>query len=337
MTDAMAIPTLPTFADVERARQRLHGHAHRTPVLTSRTLDDMVGAQIFLKCENLQRMGAFKFRGAYNALSALPESVRAKGVVAYSSGNHAQAVALSARLLGMSATIVMPSNAPKAKLDATEGYGARVVRYDPREDRREVVAQQIVRDTGATLIPPFDHADVIAGQGTAAAELIEETGALDALLVCCGGGGLLTGSAIAAHTMSPGCRVIGVEPELGDDMTRTFRTKTPQRLSAAPDTIADGARTMGPGVLTFPLLLQHVDGMVTVSDADLIQAVRFAVLRLKLVIEPSGALGLAAMMSGKAGVSGRVGIIVSGGNVDAEMLRWILMDDADRPSVPPEP
>ena len=337
MTDAMAIPTLPTFADVERARQRLHGHAHRTPVLTSRTLDDMVGAQIFLKCENLQRMGAFKFRGAYNALSALPESVRAKGVVAYSSGNHAQAVALSARLLGMSATIVMPSNAPKAKLDATEGYGARVVRYDPREDRREVVAQQIVSDTGATLIPPFDHADVIAGQGTAAAELIEETGALDALLVCCGGGGLLTGSAIAAHAMSPGCRVIGVEPELGDDMTRTFRTKTPQRLSAVPDTIADGARTMGPGELTFPLLLQHVDGMVTVSDADLIQAVRFAVLRLKLVIEPSGALGLAAMMSGKAGVSGRVGIIVSGGNVDAEMLRWILMDDADRPSVPPEP
>jgi len=333
----MTEPTLPTFADVQVARERLKGQAHVTPVVTSRTLDAMVGAQLFLKCENLQRMGAFKFRGAYNALSALPADARAKGVVAYSSGNHAQAVALSARLLGMSATIVMPSNAPKAKLDATEGYGARVVRYDPGEDAREVVAAQIVAETGATLIPPFDHADVIAGQGTAAAELIEEVGPLDALLVCCGGGGLLTGSALAAHAMSPGCRVIGVEPELGDDMTRSFHTRTPQRLHAVPDTIADGARTMGPGALTFPLLLQHVDDMVTVSDADLVQAVRFAMLRLKLVIEPSGALGLAAMMSAKAGATGRVGIIISGGNVDAEMLRWILLDDALRPPVPPEP
>ena len=333
----MADPTLPTFADVERARQRLRGKAHQTPVITSRTLDSMVGAQVFLKCENLQRMGAFKFRGAYNALSALPLDVRSKGVVAYSSGNHAQAVALSARLLGMPATIVMPANAPRAKLDATEGYGARVVRYDPGEDKREVVAQQIVNDTGATLIPPFDHADVIAGQGTVAAEFIEEAGPLDALLVCCGGGGLLTGCAIAAHAMSPGCRVIGVEPELGDDMTRTFQTKTPQRLTSVPATIADGARTMGPGTLTFPLLLQHVDGMVTVSDADLVRAVRFALLRLKLVIEPSGALGLAAMMSGKAAVTGRVGIVISGGNVDAAMLRWILMEDGERPSIPPEP
>ena len=333
----MTDPALPTFADVERARERLRGQAHHTPVMTSRTLDTMVGARIFLKCENLQRMGAFKFRGAYNALSALPVEARDKGVVAYSSGNHAQAVALSARLLGMQATIVMPSNAPKSKLDATEGYGARVVRYDPAEDKREVVAQQIVRETGATLIPPFDHADVIAGQGTAAAELIEETGPLDALLVCCGGGGLLTGSAIAAHAMSPGCRVIGVEPELGDDMTRSFQTKTRQQLQKVPATIADGARTMAPGRLTFPLLLQHVDDMVTVSDTDLARAVRFALLRLKLVIEPSGALGLAAMMSGKAGVTGRVGIIISGGNVDAEMLRWILMEDGERPSAPPEP
>ncbi len=333
----MTEPILPTFADVVRARERLAGHAHRTPVVTSRTLNEMVGAQVFLKCENLQRMGAFKFRGAYNALSALPSSDRAKGVVAFSSGNHAQAVALSARLLGMPATIVMPANAPKSKLDATEGYGARVVRYDPSEDKREVVAQQIVAETGATLIPPFDHADVIAGQGTATAELIEEVGPLDALLVCCGGGGLLTGSAMAAHAMSPGCRVIGVEPELGDDMTRSFLTKTPQRLSRVPATIADGARTMGPGTLTFPLLLQHVDGMVTVSDDDLVNAVRFAMLRLKLVLEPSGALGLAAMMTGKAGVSGRVGIIISGGNVDPEMLRWILMEAGERPSAPPEP
>ena len=333
----MTEPVLPTYADVVRARERLAGHAHRTPVMTSQTLNALVGAQVFLKCENLQRMGAFKFRGAYNALSALPDADRARGVVAYSSGNHAQAVALSARLLGMPATIVMPSNAPKAKLDATEDYGARVVRYDPGEDKREVVAQQIVTETGATLIPPFDHADVIAGQGTATAELLEETGPLDALLVCCGGGGLLTGSALAAHAMSPGCRVIGVEPELGDDMTRSFHTRTPQRLNAVPATIADGARTMGPGALTFPLLLQEVNGMVTVTDDDLVAAVRFALLRLKLVIEPSGALGLAAMMSGKAHVSGRVGIIISGGNVDAEMLRWILMEDGERPSAPPEP
>lgn len=333
----MTEPVLPTFADVVRARERLAGHAHHTPVVTSRTLNAMVGAEVFLKCENLQRMGAFKFRGAFNALSALSASDRVRGVVAFSSGNHAQAVALSARLLGMQATIVMPANAPKSKLEATEGYGARVVRYDPSEDKREVVAQQIVAETGATLIPPFDHADVIAGQGTAAAELIDEVGPLDALLVCCGGGGLLTGSAMAAHAMSPGCQVIGVEPELGDDITRSFLTKTPQRLSSVPATIADGARTMGPGTLTFPLLLQHVDGMVTVSDSDLVDAVRFAMLRLKLVVEPSGALGLAAMMTGKAGVNGRVGIIISGGNVDPEMLRWILMEAGERPAAPPEP
>jgi threo-3-hydroxy-L-aspartate ammonia-lyase len=333
MTDLI----LPTFADVEQARVRLRGHAHRTPVMTSRTLDERVGATVFLKCENLQRMGAFKFRGAYNALSALPLEARAKGVVAYSSGNHAQAVALSARMLGMPATIVMPANAPRSKLDATEGYGARVVRYDPGEDKREVVAQQIVAETGATLIPPFDHPHVIAGQGTAAAELIEDVGPLDALLVCCGGGGLLTGSAMAAHAMSPGCRVIGVEPELGDDMTRSYHTRTPQRLTGVPATIADGARTIGPGAYTFPLLLQHVDGMVTVSDADLVAAARFAMLRMKLVIEPTGGLGLAAMLTGKAGVTGRVGIIISGGNVDAEMLRWILMEDGERPSTPPEP
>jgi threo-3-hydroxy-L-aspartate ammonia-lyase len=333
MTDAR----LPTFADVEQARERLRGQAHVTPVATSQTLNAQVGAQVFLKCENLQRMGAFKFRGAFNALSALSEETRSRGVVAYSSGNHAQAVALSARLLGMHATIVMPTNAPRAKLQATEGYGARVVQYRPGEDAREAVAQQIVRETGATLIPPFDHADVIAGQGTAAAELIDEVGALDLLVVCTGGGGLLTGSAIAAHAMSPGCQVIGVEPELGDDLTRSFQTRTVQRLTAPPATIADGARTLAPGTLTFPLLLQHVDAMVTVSDAELIAAVRFALLRMKLVIEPSGALGLAAVMSGKVRSTGRIGVIVSGGNVDPEMLRWILLDDGERPSDPPEP
>jgi threo-3-hydroxy-L-aspartate ammonia-lyase len=329
--------TLPTFADVERARARLRGVAHVTPVMTSSTLDADCGAEVFLKCENLQRMGAFKFRGAYNALSALPGSVRAQGVVTYSSGNHAQAVALSARLLGMHATIVMPSNAPRAKREATIGYGATVRLYDPAESSREAVAAEIVTATGATLIPPFDHADVIAGQGTAAAELIETVGALDALLVCTGGGGLLTGSALSARAMSPGCRVIGVEPALGDDLTRSFQTRTPQRLTSVPTTIADGARTLGPGTLTFPLLLQHVDEMVTVPDSALIEAVRFAMLRMKLVIEPSGVLGLAALRSGAARVRGRVGVIISGGNVDPDMLRWILMDDAERPAVPPEP
>jgi threo-3-hydroxy-L-aspartate ammonia-lyase len=329
--------TLPTFADVMQARERLRGVAHQTPVMTSRTLDAMVGAQVFLKCENLQRMGAFKFRGAYNALSALTPEQRQRGVVTYSSGNHAQAVALSARLLGMSATIVMPTNAPRAKRDATVGYGARVELYEPSETSREAVAQQIVAESGGTLIPPFDHADVIAGQGTAAAELFNEVGDLDALLVCTGGGGLLTGSAIAARAMSPGCRVIGVEPALGDDLTRSFYTRTPQRLAAVPKTIADGARTLAPGALTFPLLLEHVDEMVTVSDADLVAAVRFAMLRMKLVIEPSGVLGLAALMSGAVKLTGHVGVIISGGNVDAEMLRWILLDDADRPALPPEP
>jgi threo-3-hydroxy-L-aspartate ammonia-lyase len=328
---------LPTFADVQRARERLHGVAHLTPVMTSHTLDADVGASVFLKCENLQRMGAFKFRGAYNALSALSVEERARGVVAYSSGNHAQAIALSARMLGMRATIVMPSNAPRAKRDATLGYGATVELYEPAESSRESVAQAIVAATGATLIPPFDHADVIAGQGTAAAELIEQVGPLDALLVCTGGGGLLTGCAMAAHAMSPGCRVIGVEPALGDDLTRSFHTRTPHRLPAVPKTIADGARTLAPGALTFPLLLEHVDAMVTVPDSALIEAVRFAMLRMKLVIEPSGALGLAALRSGAAKVRGRVGVIVSGGNVDPEMLRWILLDDAERPAVPPEP
>jgi threonine dehydratase len=335
---ATATPhALPTFADVEAARTRLAGVAHRTPVVRSRTLDAMVGAEVFLKAENLQRVGAFKFRGGYNALARIPVEERHRGVVAFSSGNHAQAVALAAQLLGIPATIVMPRSAPAAKRAATAGYGATVVLFDPSEDAREAVAARIVAETGAMLVPPFDHPDVIAGQGTAAAELFEEVGPLDALLVCVGGGGLLSGCALAARAMSPGCRVIGVEPALGDDVTRSFATGTIQRLPDVPATIADGARTLAPGALTFPLIQANVDAMVTVPDDALVEAVRFMLLRGKLLLEPSGALGLAALTSGVVRPTGRVGVILSGGNVDAEMLRWLLLDDAERPAVPPVP
>ena len=325
----------PTFENVREARARLAGVAHKTPVLTSRKLNEAVGAELFLKGEHLQRMGAFKFRGAYNALTAMGPAARAKGIVAFSSGNHAQAVALSAKLYGCPATIVMPHNAPKAKLDATAGYGARVVTFHPSESKREEVARKLVDETGATLVPPFDHFDVIAGQGTAAAELIEEVGELDYLLVCCGGGGLLSGSALAARAMSPKAKVIGVEPALGDDVTRSFKSGTLVSLPSVPATIADGARTINAGEITFPMIQQLVDDMVTVPDQALVDAVRFAMLTMKQVIEPTGTLGLAAAMSGAVKVSGRVGVIISGGNVDAAMLRWILTDDADRPAQPP--
>jgi threonine dehydratase len=305
-----------TYDDVARAAERLGGVAHRTPVATSHTLDEELGARVFLKCENLQRMGAFKFRGAYNAIAQLSPEERARGVLAYSSGNHAQAVALACRLLGAKATVVMPNDAPAAKRRATEGYGARVIAYDPATERREAVAQRLMAEQEMALIPPFDHADVIAGQGTAAAELLAETGPLDLLLVPCGGGGLLSGSALSARQLSPGCRVIGVEPEKGDDATRSFHTGVLQTVHH-PDTIADGARTPSLGRLTFPLVLHNVDDMVTVSDAEIVDAMRFLWERMKLVVEPTGALGLAAARTGRVPVSGlRVGVILSGGNVD---------------------
>ncbi|MBI2797333.1 MAG: threo-3-hydroxy-L-aspartate ammonia-lyase [Gemmatimonadetes bacterium] len=326
-------PRLPTFADVTAARARIEGVAHRTPVLTSRTLDARVGARVFLKGEHLQRMGAFKFRGAYNTLAAMEPGVRSKGIVAFSSGNHAQAVALASRLFGVRSTIVMPANAPHAKLAATEGYGATVVRYDPAESRREELARRIQQETGASLVPPFDHADVIAGQGTAAAELIEDVGPLDMLLACVGGGGLLSGTAVAAKTMSPACRVIGVEPELGDDITRSFRTKALVTLPKPPATIADGARTLSAGELTFKLVCALVDEMVTVPDTALVEAVRFAMLTMKQVMEPTGVLALAAVLGGavKPAAGARVGVIVSGGNCDATMLQWILAGGAGAP------
>jgi threonine dehydratase len=307
---------LPTYDDVARAAERLQGVAHRTPVLTSRTLDERLRARFFLKAENLQRMGAFKFRGAYNAIAALDPGERARGILAYSSGNHAQAIALASRLLGAESTIVMPDDAPAPKRRATEGYGARVVAYDPRREDREEVARRLQTEGGPVLIPPFDHRDVIAGQGTAARELFGEVGALDLLLVPCGGGGLLSGSALSAAALSPGCRVIGVEPEAGDDATRSFRTGVLQTVRN-PDTIADGARTASLGRLTFPLVRRHVAEMTTVSDEDLLRTLRFLWERTKLVVEPTGALGLAAAMRGRVDVSGRrVGVILSGGNAD---------------------
>ena len=305
-----------SFEDVQEAARRLKGIAHLTPVATSRTLDDRLSARLFLKCENLQRGGAFKFRGAYNAVSKLTAQERSRGVLTYSSGNHAQATALACRLLGARATIVMPDNAPAAKRRATEGYGARIVAYDPAREKREEVAERLRREGDPVLIPPYDHADVIAGQGTAAQELFEQAGPLELLLVCCGGGGLLSGSALAARAQAPGCRVVGVEPELADDATRSFRTGVLQTVSN-PQTIADGARTPSLGTLTFPLVRQYVDDMATVSDDDLVRAMRFVWERMKLVVEPTGVLGLAAALSGRVDVQGKnVGVILSGGNVD---------------------
>jgi threonine dehydratase len=305
-----------SYDDVRAAAERLRGVAHHTPVATSRTLDELLGGRLFLKCESLQRGGAFKFRGAYNAIARLAPAERARGILTYSSGNHAQAVALACRLLGASATIVMPDDAPAAKRRATEAYGARVVAYDPRTAKREEVAERLRREGDPVLIPPYDHADVIAGQGTAARELIEEVGELDVLLVPCGGGGLLSGSALAARALSRRCRVVGVEPELADDATRSFRTGTLHSVTNPP-TIADGARTPSLGELTFPLVRQHVDDMVTVPDDELVRAMRFVWERMKLVVEPTGVLGLAAALAGRVDVAGkRAGVVLSGGNVD---------------------
>ncbi|HEY0019994.1 MAG TPA: threo-3-hydroxy-L-aspartate ammonia-lyase [Longimicrobium sp.] len=312
-TDA---PALPTADDVRAAAELLRGVAHRTPVMTSRTLDERLGATVFFKCENLQRGGAFKFRGAYNAVSRLTDEERARGVLAYSSGNHAQAVALTGRLLGVRTTIVMPEDAPASKIEGTRGYGAEVILYDKETQSREELAAQLSQERGMSLIPPYDYADVVAGQGTAALELIEETGPLDALLTPCGGGGLLSGSALAAQAASPGCRVIGVEPELADDATRSFRTGTVQSVRNPP-TIADGLRTPALGRITFPLVRAHVSDMRTVTEAGIVEAMRFLWTRMKIVVEPSGAVPLAALLADPDAFRGmRIGIIVSGGNVD---------------------
>ncbi|HEV2149346.1 MAG TPA: threo-3-hydroxy-L-aspartate ammonia-lyase [Longimicrobiaceae bacterium] len=315
-TKADAAPPLPGFDSVREAAERLRGVAHRTPVLTSRTLDERVGARVFLKCENLQRAGAFKFRGAYNAVSRLGDTERRAGVLTFSSGNHAQAVALTGRILGARTAVVMPENAPAAKLEATRGYGAEVILYDPAAASREEIAARLREERGMTLIPPYDHPDVVAGQGTAALELLEEAGPLDVLLAPCGGGGLLGGTALAARGAAPGCRVVGVEPELADDATRSFRTGTLHRVHNPP-TVADGLRTPALGAVTFPLVRAHVDDMRTVSEAGIVEAMRFLWTRAKLVVEPSGAVPVAALLAGIPELRGaRVGVILSGGNVD---------------------
>jgi len=312
------------FADIEHAASRLAGQAHRTPVVTSRTLDARVGGRLFFKCENLQRAGAFKFRGAFNAISGLDETQRRKGVLAFSSGNHAQAIALAGRELSVATTIVMPSDAPRVKLEATRAYGAEVIPYDRATQSREALSARIAAERGLTLVPPYDDARIIAGQGTTARELIEDVGTLDYLLVPCGGGGLLSGCAIAASVMAPGCKVIGVEPEAGDDATRSFRTGILQTVHN-PDTIADGARTPSLGTLTFPLVRRYVHDMATVTDAQLIAAMRLIWERLKLIVEPTGALAAAAVLSGVVAVEGtRVGIVLSGGNVELARVAQLL-------------
>lgn len=305
------------------AAGRLRGIATRTPIATSRTLDELVGASVFLKCENLQRGGAFKFRGAYNAVSRLSEEDRRRGVLTFSSGNHAQAVALVGRLLEVPTTVVMPSNAPQAKLEATRGYGAEVILYDPAEETRERLAERIGAERGVTIIPPYDHPHVIAGQGTAALELLEEAADLDLLLAPCGGGGLLSGCALAASDR-PACRVIGVEPAGADDATRSFRSGTLQHAERV-DTVADGLRTPYLGRFTWPIVRDRVSEMITVEDREIIEAMRFLWTRMKLVVEPSGATALAALLSGGCSARGkRVGIIVSGGNVDLDTACMLL-------------
>jgi threonine dehydratase len=311
------------FDLVKEAQKRLHGHAHVTPVMTSQTLNDLTGAQIFLKCENFQRMGAFKFRGAYNAMLQLSEEQKKRGVITYSSGNHAQAVALVGRLLGIRTVVVMPGNAPAIKREATEAYGATVVEYDPEETTREEVCRDLETKHGHTLVPPYDHIDIVAGQGTAAKELLDEVKTLDMLLAPCGGGGLLSGSALAAKGMSPACRVIGIEPEVADDATKSFHTGQLHTVKNPP-TIADGTRTPSLGEVTFPLVLEYVDDMKTVSESAIMDAVKFLFYRMKLVVEPSGALGVAALLSRTVKPAGRVGIIISGGNIDGATMTTIL-------------
>ena len=309
---------LPTYADVEAAAKRLEGVAHRTPVNTSRTLDDRLGAEVFIKCENFQRMGAFKFRGAYNALSKFSPEQRRAGVVAFSSGNHAQGIALSARLLGIPATIVMPHDAPAAKVAATRGYGANVVSYDRYTEDREAIGRRLADAHGFTLIPPYDHPDVLAGQGTAARELFEEVGALDALFCPLGGGGLLSGTALTTRALAPQCKLYGVEPEAGNDGQQSFRSGSIVHIDT-PKTIADGAQTQHLGEYTFAIIKRDVDDILTATDAQLVEVMKFYASRMKMIVEPTGCLGLAAALQQTDALRGkRVGILISGGNIDLE-------------------
>ena len=311
------------FEKVKAAKERLKRYANVTPVMTSRTLNRMVGAEVHFKCENFQRAGAFKFRGAFNSISQLSNAEKARGVITYSSGNHAQAVALVGSMLDIRTTIVMPEDAPSTKRAATKAYGATIIEYDPDKGTRENIARELQAKKGFTIIPPYDHQEVVAGQGTAVLEMFEEIGNLDMLLVPCGGGGLLSGSAVSAKGLFPECRVIGIEPALADDATRSFHTKQLHTVKNPP-TIADGTRTPSLGKITFPLVLEYVDDMKTVSEEAIIKAVQFLFYRMKLVVEPSGALGLAALLSQIVVPKGRVGIILSGGNIDSTTMIKIL-------------
>jgi threo-3-hydroxy-L-aspartate ammonia-lyase len=315
-TVPMPILPVPTYADVADAAERIAGAAHRTPIMTSRTADALAGASLFFKCENFQRMGAFKFRGAFNAISHFTEEQRRAGVLTYSSGNHAQAIALSARIAGIKATIIMPEDAPAAKMAATRGYGGEVITYNRYTESRETLGAKLAQERGMTLIPPYDHPHVIAGQGTAAKELIEETGPLDYLFVCLGGGGLIAGCALAAAELSPSCKVIGVEPEAGNDAQQSLARGEIVHIDV-PRTIADGAASTHVGDYNFPILQRHVDQVVTVSDDQLVETMRFFAQRMKIVVEPTGCLAAAAVLQNVVPVKGkRVGVIVSGGNVD---------------------
>lgn len=324
----MSTPSLPTFDDVSAAAARIRGYAHRTPVLTSRTVNEALGAEVFFKCENFQRMGAFKFRGALNALSKFDARQRKAGVVAFSSGNHAQAIALSAQLLQMPATIVMPHDAPATKVAATQGYGGHVVFYDRYKEDREQIGRDLADQHGLTLIPPYDHPDVIAGQGTAAMELFEEAGALDAVFAPLGGGGLLSGTALATRALSPDALLYGVEPEAGNDGQQSFRSGRIVHIDT-PTTIADGAQTQHLGNLTFPIIRRDVNDVLTASDAELVDCMGFFASRMKMIVEPTGCLGFAAARRIKAQLKGkRIGIVISGGNVDLERLGALLTPPA---------
>ncbi|WP_435657859.1 threo-3-hydroxy-L-aspartate ammonia-lyase [Brucella pituitosa] len=315
---------LPTYDDVVSAAQLIEGRAHHTPVFTSSTIDRETGAQFFFKCENFQRIGAFKFRGAFNALSRFDDEQKTRGVLAFSSGNHAQAIALAAKLLGISATIIMPEDAPAAKLEATRGYGAKVVTYNRYTEDRDALSKKLADEGGLTLIPPFNHPDIIAGQGTATKELIEEVGQLDALFVCLGGGGLLAGSALAAKALSPSCDVYGVEPQAGNDGQQSFRSGKIVHIDV-PKTLADGAQTQALGDMTFAVIRDTVRDILAVSDDELVQGMKFFASRMKMVVEPTGclafagALQMAPMLKGK-----RIGVIVSGGNVDLDKFAALV-------------
>ncbi len=323
-----APPLAITYGDVVAAHDRIREAAHRTPVLTSRTADAMTGASLFFKAENFQRMGAFKFRGAYNAISQFTPEQKRGGVLAFSSGNHAQAIALAARELGVPAVILMPQDAPQMKIDATRGYGAEVILFDRYKEDREALASRLAQERGMTLIPPYDHPHVMAGQGTATKELIEDAGELDMLVVCLGGGGLLSGSAIAARALNPDIEIFGVEPEAGNDAQQSFRSGKIVHIET-PRTIADGAQTQHLGEYTFPVIRSLVDDILTVTDDELVKTMTFFASRMKIVVEPTGCLAAAAVLHGKADVRGkRVGILLSGGNVDMERFAKLTLGEA---------